>query len=104
MDLEVDFEQLKPITVEFDSSILKEVMTQEEIRESLQLPPLVLTDKNPVTDALSTMSPLLANKVLNNLTLDETRDLIGLPSIDPNELPARRYRRRKYVQNQRTNI
>jgi hypothetical protein len=87
MDLEVDFEQLKPITVEFDSSILKEVMTQEEIRESLQLPPLVLTDKNPVTDALSTMSPLLANKVLNNLTLDETRDLIGLPSIDPNELP-----------------
>jgi hypothetical protein len=87
MDLEVDFEQLKPITVEFDSSILKEVMTQEEIRESLQLPPLVLTEKNPVTDALSTMSPLLANKVLNNLTLDETRDLIGLPSIDPNELP-----------------
>jgi hypothetical protein len=56
MDLEVDFEQLKPITVEFDSSILKEVMTQEEIRESLQLPPLVLTEKNPVTDALSTMS------------------------------------------------
>ena len=87
MDLEVDFEQLKPITVEFDSSILKEVMTQEEIRESLQLPPLVLTEKNPVTDALSTMSPLLANKVLNNLTLDETRNLIGLPSIDPNELP-----------------
>jgi hypothetical protein len=87
MDFEVEFEQLKPITVEFDSSILKEVMTQEEIRESLQLPPLVLTEKNPVTDALSTMSPLLANKVLNNLTLDETRDLIGLPSIDPNELP-----------------
>ena len=87
MDLEVDFEQLKPITVEFDSSILKEVMTQEEIRESLQLPPLVLTEKNPVTDALSTMSPLLANKVLNNLTLDEPSNLIGLPPIDPNELP-----------------
>jgi hypothetical protein len=33
MDFEVEFEQLKPITVEFDSSILKEVMTQEEIRE-----------------------------------------------------------------------
>jgi hypothetical protein len=31
MDFEVDFEQLRPITVEFDSSILKEVMTQEEI-------------------------------------------------------------------------
>jgi hypothetical protein len=45
MDLEVDFEQLKPITVEFDSSILKEVMTQEEIRESVGLPPLEETEE-----------------------------------------------------------
>jgi hypothetical protein len=45
MDFEVDFEQLKPITVEFDSSILKEVMTQEEIRESVGLPPLEETEE-----------------------------------------------------------
>jgi hypothetical protein len=51
MDLEVDFEQLKPITVEFDSSILKEVMTQEEIRESVGLPPLQETEETVNEDA-----------------------------------------------------
>jgi hypothetical protein len=40
MDLEVDFVQLKPITVQFDSATVREVMTQDEIRESLGLPPL----------------------------------------------------------------
>jgi hypothetical protein len=40
MDLEVGFVQLKPITVQFDSKTVREVMTQDEIRESLGLPPL----------------------------------------------------------------
>tara|TARA_R100000808_G_scaffold24366_1_gene55997 strand:- start:137 stop:2134 length:1998 start_codon:yes stop_codon:yes gene_type:complete len=40
MDLEVDFVQLKPITVQFDSKTVREVMTQDEIRESLGLAPL----------------------------------------------------------------
>ena len=40
MDLEVEFEQLKPITVQFDSATVREVMTTNEIRESLGLPPL----------------------------------------------------------------
>ena len=87
MDLEVSFVQLKPITLQFTNQDLAGVMTQDEIREELGLAPLVTAEKNETTDALSTMSPLLANKVLNNLTLDETRDLIGLPSIDPAELP-----------------
>jgi len=40
MDLLVEFEQLKPITVQFDSKTIREVMTQDEIRESLGLPSL----------------------------------------------------------------
>jgi hypothetical protein len=40
MDLEVEFVQLKPITVQFDSKTVREVMTQDEIREDLGLPPL----------------------------------------------------------------
>ena len=40
MDLPVEFEQLKPITVQFDSKTIREVMTQDEIRESLGLPAL----------------------------------------------------------------
>jgi len=40
MDLPVEFVQLKPITVQFDSKTIREVMTQDEIREDIGLPPL----------------------------------------------------------------
>ena len=40
MDMPVDFVQLKPITVQFDSKTVREVMTTDEIREELGLEPL----------------------------------------------------------------
>ncbi len=40
MDMPVNFVQLKPITVQFDSKTIREVMTQDEIREELGLAPL----------------------------------------------------------------
>ena len=40
MDMPVNFVQLKPITIQFDSKTIREVMTQNEIRESLGLVPL----------------------------------------------------------------
>jgi hypothetical protein len=46
MDLEVEFVQLKPITVQFDSKTIREVMTQDEIREDIGLAPL---DENEAT-------------------------------------------------------
>tara|TARA_R110001592_G_scaffold120632_4_gene325266 strand:+ start:5591 stop:7591 length:2001 start_codon:yes stop_codon:yes gene_type:complete len=40
MDMPVRFVQLKPITVQFDSKTIREVMTRDEIREELGLEPL----------------------------------------------------------------
>jgi len=40
MDLPISFVQLKPITIQFDSETIRDVMTQDEIREELGLPPL----------------------------------------------------------------
>ena len=40
MDLPVNFVQLKPITVQFDSKTIREVMTTDEIRDELGLEPL----------------------------------------------------------------
>ena len=40
IDLPVSFIQLKPITIQFDSETIREVMTTDEIRESLGLPDL----------------------------------------------------------------
>ena len=48
MDMPVDFVQLKPITVQFDSKTIREVMTQDEIREELGLEPL--GDQEVVSD------------------------------------------------------
>ena len=47
MDLPVEFVQLKPITVQFDSKTIREVMTQDEIREDIGLAPLA-DDENTV--------------------------------------------------------
>jgi hypothetical protein len=40
MDMPVQFVQLKPITIQFDSETIRDVMTQDEIRESIGLSPL----------------------------------------------------------------
>ena len=40
IDLPISFIQLKPITIQFDSETIREVMTTDEIRESLGLPDL----------------------------------------------------------------
>ena len=48
MDMPVQFVQLKPITVQFDSKTIREVMTQDEIREELGLEPL--GDEEAVVD------------------------------------------------------
>ena len=40
IDLPVEFVQLKPITVQFDSKTIREVMTIDEIRSDLGLEPL----------------------------------------------------------------
>ena len=45
MDLPVEFVQLKPITIQYDSKTLREVVTQDEIREDIGLPPLNADDK-----------------------------------------------------------
>jgi len=47
MDLPVEFVQLKHITVQFDSKTIREVMTQDEIREDIGLAPLA-DDENTV--------------------------------------------------------
>lgn len=53
MDLKVGFVQLKPITVQFDSKTVREVMTQNEIREDLGLPAL---DEEETVEEKSTFS------------------------------------------------
>ena len=45
MDMPVQFVQLKPITIQFDSETIRDVMTQDEIREEIGLPPLEVEEE-----------------------------------------------------------
>jgi len=45
MDMPIQFVQIKPITIQFDSKTIREVMTQDEIREEIGLPPLEVEEE-----------------------------------------------------------
>ena len=51
MDLEVDFVQLKPITVQFDSKTIREVMTRDEVRMDVGLSPLLKDEETVAEEA-----------------------------------------------------
>jgi hypothetical protein len=50
IDLELEFVQLKPVTVQFDSKTIREVMTQDEVREDIGLPALEV-DEQAIDDS-----------------------------------------------------
>ena len=75
-----------PIGIEFTENVLIQNMSKDEIREMLNLPPLEVDATNEaqrVTDGISALSPLVANKVLESMTKNEIRALVALkPTID----------------------
>ena len=65
MDMPVSFVQLKPITVQFDSATIRDVMTQDEIREELGLPPL--NDQEVVRDEYSKVGMIDGKPVFSSI-------------------------------------
>jgi len=81
-------ERIAPITSDFSEATLAEVMTTAEIREKAGLPVLEAQESGGAADALATLSPLVATKVLDNMTTEEIRGLVGLkgsPSVQRTE-------------------
>jgi len=73
---------VEPIEFEFTESIISQNMTKDEIREKLNLPILesaAPSQAQQTSDSLNALSPLVANKVLESMTQDEIRALVGLP-------------------------
>lgn len=56
---------------------------------------VAVTDENSTGDLLNSMSPLLANKVLENLTVNEIRSIAGLKKVDGGDkIPERNQEQR----------
>ena len=78
---ELQIVPVEPIGIEFDGSIIAANLTKDEIREKLGAPALeakTSSTSQDVIDAINSLSPLVANKVLESMTANEIRSLVGL--------------------------
>lgn len=83
---------LEAIGIEFSEGIISQNMTKDEIREKIGLQPIeveIQSESQKVSDNINALSPLVANKVLEAMTADEIRGLVGLgPAIGMPAVPG----------------
>ena len=70
-------QKIEPVGNPLSESTIVTAMTQDEIREKVGLPPSTV-ETNKVAEAIGLLSPLVATKVLDNMSAEEIRELIGL--------------------------
>lgn len=78
----------EPVGIEFTELILSQIMTKDEMREKAGLKALEVKKQSTnqdVLDAINSLSPLVANKVLDQVTPNELRGLIALPPKEGGE-------------------
>ena len=78
---ELQIVPVEPIGIEFTETIIAANLTKDEIREKLGAPALeakTSSTSQDVIDAINSLSPLVANKVLESMTANEIRSLVGL--------------------------
>jgi hypothetical protein len=77
----VYLEDLDPIRGEASEATLLQIATTDELRQIYGFPKQTL-ESNPVADAIGTISPLVATKVLDTMTAAEVRGLVGLATAE----------------------
>ena len=79
---EITIVPIEPISYEFSETTIASNMTKDEIREKMGLAPLDTQSESSaaqvVLDGINSLSPLVANKVLESMTPNEIRALVGL--------------------------
>ena len=74
--------QLEPIMPSFSEATLSQILTKDELREVIGRKPLEIKNVvSNVADSLGALSPLVATKVLNQLTPNEVRAIIGKEAV-----------------------
>lgn len=74
----------EPLGFEFSEAIIAQNMTQDEIRERIGLPPLQNTNANQeIVNSINSLPNEIAIKVIENMTAEELRSLVGLSTERP---------------------
>lgn len=74
-------DNIKPIGIVLDNASLTQIMSKEELRKEAGLPEIEAVQSNRALNtinAINSLSPLVANKVLESLSVEEIRSLVGL--------------------------
>lgn len=80
---ELELRKTEPIGFEFSEAVITANMSKDEIREKLGLPPVEEQVSEGMINALNGLSPAIAQKVLDNMTAEELRGLVGLTQNQP---------------------
>lgn len=75
------FKRVSPVAIQLDSSKISEAYTIQEVRTMLGLPnlePKKSDNSKEIINAINSLSPLVANKVLESMSAEEIRGLVGL--------------------------
>lgn len=87
----LELQPTEPISFEFSEQIISANMTQDEIRDKLGLPAIekVESDQSKeIINALNSLNPTILQKVMENMSKDEIRSLIGFKvESDASTLP-----------------
>jgi len=96
LDVTFEVEQVQAIGLNWLDPNVNKYLTNDEAREKLGLAPIDKTvsgGAQAVIDSINSLSPLVANKVLESMSSDEIRALVGLvsttaPKVDANGAPV----------------
>jgi DNA-binding MarR family transcriptional regulator len=79
---EFHIQPTEPLGFEFSEAIIAANMTQDEIREKLGLPAIVqLNAQQDIVNSIKSLPQEIAAKVIENMSADELRGLVGLNSL-----------------------
>jgi len=87
----LELKPTEPISFEFSEAIISANMTQDEIREKLSLPAIEKVESDSskeIINALNSLNPTILQKVMENMSKDEIRSLIGFKMQSYVSLPA----------------
>jgi len=88
---ELKLQAVEPVTEQLTETALLQILTKDELREKAGFEPNEVQELGTsrlVVDAINSLSPLVANKVLESMSPNEIRLLAGLPPKEGGEVIA----------------
>lgn len=77
----LSIKKIEPVLPEFSEGTLMQILDKNEMREIIGRKPIEVS-VSQTNDKINSLSPLVANSVLNNMTVNEKRAILGLPPIE----------------------